>query len=256
MTGRRLAVAATIVLTALTAACGGDAVGGPSPTPKPTLQKPPVAAPNMAGRGEIVSATPFPALITRAEAGAVIAASGATGAFVPRYDVVGYVVRYRTPGLNGQLTEATGAVYMPATSASGPTSAPMVAYMHGTVTSRTNVPSNPLATEGRLFGTAYATDGAIVVLPDYLGLGGSTGTQLYLHQQTHASAAIDLLRAARTLANQRALPVDRTRLSLTGYSQGGAVALGLLRELEANYTTEFPVQAVAAMSGPYDVSGT
>jgi len=254
LTGRRPAVLATLALALLASACGSDSTTAPNPGPsRPTLEKPPVVAPNATGRGELVSATPFPAIISRVEAGAVIAGAGGVGVFTPRFDVQGFVVRYRTPGLNGQLTEATGAVYLPV----GATVAlPTVAYMHGTVTARNNVPSNPFAVEGRVFGTVFGTDGHIVVMPDYLGLGGSTGVQLYLHQQTHASAAIDLLRAARTLATQRSVSVDRNRLFVTGYSQGGAVALGVLRELERNYTTEFPVRGAAGMSGPYDLSGT
>lgn len=254
LTGRRPAVLVSLVLALAITACGGDSTTAPNPGPsRPTLEKPPVVAPNATGRGELVSATPFPAIITRIEAGAVIAGAGGAGVFTPRYDVQGFTVRYRTPGLNGQLTEATGAVYLPVGAS---TALPTVAYMHGTVTARNNVPSNPFAAEGRVFGTVFGTDGHIVVMPDYLGLGGSTGVQLYLHQQTHASAAIDLMRAARTLATQRSVGVDRNRLFVTGYSQGGAVALGVLRELERNFTTEFPVRGAAGMSGPYDLSGT
>jgi hypothetical protein len=246
--------AALLALTVLAAACGGDSTTAPvTPPPAATLQKPPVVAPNAAGRGELVTFTAFPARITRLEATIALTAAGAIPAFTPRYDVQGYAVSYRTPGLDGQLTTATGAVYIPL---GAPTALPVVAYMHGTVTNRLSVPSNPLVQEGQLFGTAFGSDGAVVVMPDYLGLGGNPGPQLYLHQQTHASAAIDLLRAARTLTDRLNVVTDRRNLFVTGYSQGGGVAMGVLRELEKNHATEFPVIGAAPMSGPYDLSGT
>ncbi len=251
---RRSSGAALVALTVLVASCGGDSTTSPTTPPsKPPLVRPPVVAPNAAGRGELVTFTPFPVRISRLEATIALTAAGAIQAFTPRFDVQGYAVSYRTPGLDGQLTTATGAVYVP----QGATAAlPVVAYMHGTVTNRTNVPSNPLSSEGRLFGTAFGSDGAVVVMPDYLGLGGNPGVQLYLHQQTHASAAIDLLRAARTLTERLNVATDRRNLFVTGYSQGGGVAMGLLRELEKNHPTEFPVIGAAPMSGPYDLSGT
>lgn len=251
---RRSRRAALLALTASLAACGGDSTTAPvTRPPVPTLERPPVVAPNAAGRGELVSSTPFPSRITRLEATIALTAAGVIPTFTPRYDVQAYTVSYRTPGLDGQLTTATGAVYVPV----GATVAlPTVAYMHGTVTNRSNVPSNPLTAEGRLYGTAFGSDGAVVVMPDYLGLGSNPGPQLYLHQQTHASAAIDLLRAARTLTQQLGVTTDRQSLFVTGYSQGGGVAMGLLRELEKNHATEFPVIGAAPMSGPYDLSGT
>lgn len=246
--------AALLALTLFAAACGGDAATAPTAPPNtPTLVRPPVVAPNATGRGELVSFTAFPARITRLEATIALTAAGAIPTFTPRFDVQGYTVNYRTPGLDGQLTVASGAVYLPL---GVPAAVPVVAYMHGTVTNRLSVPSNPLVQEGLLFGTAFGSDGAVVVMPDYLGLGGNAGPQLYLHQQTHASAAIDLLRAARTLTERLGVATQRNNLFITGYSQGGGVAMGLLREVEKNHASEFPVVGAAPMSGPYDLSGT
>jgi hypothetical protein len=42
---------------------------------------------------------------------------------------------------------------------------------------------------------------------------------------------------------------------MAGYSQGGHVTMAAHRELEANHAQEFPLTAVAACSGPYDLSG-
>jgi hypothetical protein len=136
---------------------------------------------------------------------------------------------------------------------------PLVAYMHGTLTSKSTAPSNLLGTaEGDVLGSIYASDGAVVAEPDYLGLGvaGAGTYHPYLHLQSEASAGVDLLRAARTLAAQLGLTIDRNSLFVTGYSQGGGAAMGLFRELERNFASEFPVLGAAPMSGPYDLEGT
>jgi len=151
---------------------------------------------------------------------------------------------------------ASGAVWFPV-GATGPL--PLVTYMHGTETSKSEAPSNLLGTaEGDVFGALYASDGSVVAEPDYLGLGVAGAGQYhpYLHVQSEASAGVDLLRAARTLAAQLGTPLDASGVFVTGYSQGGGAAMGLFRELERDYATEFPVLGAALGSGPYDLEST
>jgi hypothetical protein len=237
---------------ALGLACGDPA----SPTPPAAtfgFTPPPAVSATLAGRGEIVAATAGPR-VPRSAAALALAGAGAGGTFTARYDVQPWTVRYRTPGVDGALTTASGAVYLPV-GAGG--ALPVLTYLHGTVTARTDVPSNLASGEGQLFGTAYATDGFAAVLPDYLGLGSSDAPfHPYLHVATQASAAVDLLRAARTLAAQQGAALDANALFLTGYSQGGGAAQGLHRVLERDHAAEFPVRASAPMSGPYDLSAT
>jgi hypothetical protein len=61
---------------------------------------------------------------------------------------------------------------------------------------------------------------------------------------------VDSLRAAR-----KAFPVigaqDSGKLVLTGYSQGGHVAMATQRAMQTTYASEFKVSALAGMSGPY-----
>jgi hypothetical protein len=134
---------------------------------------------------------------------------------------------------------------------------PVTAYMHGTIDAKQDAPSYLTALESR-FGALYASDGGVAVLPDYLGLGvaGEGTYHPYLHLQTQASSAIDLLRAARTLLRDQGVAVDWRTLAVTGYSQGGGVAMGVLRELERNHAAEFPVLAGAPASGPYDLEAS
>lgn len=252
---RRLARRSALGALALLAGCSNEATapGEEAPPPALSFTAPPRVDPNLAGRGTIVSATPG-TRISRATAAILLGLAGASGTFAARFDVQPWVVRYRTPGVDGTLVTASGAVYLPVTTGAP---LPVLVYQHGTVTDRREVPSNLAAQEGQVFGTAYGADGHVVVLPDYLGLGSSDAPfHPYLHIASQASAAVDLLRAARTLAQQQGLALDPAQLYLTGYSQGGGAALGLHRVLERDHAAEFPVRASVPMSGPYDLSGT
>jgi poly(3-hydroxybutyrate) depolymerase len=248
---------APLLLGLSLAACSTDPVstGGGVEPPTTAITRPAAPAPDMPGRGELVSATAG-LRVPRATVGALLLVSGASRAFSARYDAQPYVVRYRTPGVDGQLTTASGAVWFPV----GATGAlPVVAYMHGTITGKAKAPSNlNLTDEGGVFGGTYASDGSVAVLPDYLGLGvaGAGTFHPYLHLQSEASAAVDLLRAVRALAQQRGATLDRRNLFVTGYSQGGGAAMGLARELERSHAAELPLLGAAPMSGPYDLEGT
>jgi hypothetical protein len=252
MHGGLLSRRAAALLLLVLAACdgGGGGVGTDAVT---GFVQPPEPSPSLAGRGELVSATAGPRL-PRTSVESDIAALGLAPAFTARHDAQPYVVRYRTPGVDGQLTVASGAVWIPVGAAGA---LPVVAYLHGTILSKSDAPSN-MSDEGRLVGGGYASDGSLAVLPDYLGLGvaGAGTWHPYLHLRTHASATIDLLRAARALAQQQGVAVDWRTLFVTGYSQGGAAAMGTARELERSHAAELPLLGAAPMSGPYDLAGT
>jgi len=166
-----------------------------------------------------------------------------------RYPVEFHAVTYETIDPYGAPTLASGAVILPV----GKTNASaLVLYDHGTSIKKTDVPSKPNK-EGFL-GTAFATDGYVAVLPDYLGLGSSPGLHPYLHAASEASASIDLLRAARQLCASNTVALS-DQLFVSGYSQGGHAALATLRALEADETHEFAVTAAGCGSGPYDLAG-
>ncbi|HEY0778153.1 MAG TPA: hypothetical protein VGD56_09325 [Gemmatirosa sp.] len=253
----RTAACATVLALA---ACGGNDATAPTPPAGGaatfTFTRPPDPSPSLAGRGTsqgVTNGLPIP----RIAIAALLSTEGATGAFTARYDVQPYAVTYQTVGVDGALVTATGALYLPANLPAG-TALPVLVYQHGTVTDRNAVPSR-LTTggEGQLIGAAYAADGFAVVLPDYLGYGGSTAPyHPYVHAATEASAAVDLLRAAAGIASGLHTPLDTTQVFVTGYSQGGHAAAALQRELERDYASTFTVRASAPMSGPYDLSGT
>lgn len=91
----------------------------------------------------------------------------------------------------------------------------------------------------------------IVVAPDYAGYGLSTlGYHPYLNADAQSKDMIDALRAARSALPTALAPgvTDSGKLLITGYSQGGFVAMATHRALQAVGET---VTASAPMSGPY-----
>ena len=166
-----------------------------------------------------------------------------------QYSIEMYKVWYQTKGSNGLTDTASGLVVFPIVENQ---SFPLVCYQHGTVDGPLDVPSNR-AGGWELAGVAAAL-GYVATAQDYLGLGESRGFHPYVHAATEASSGVDLLYATRELAAIQKVSLNG-QLFLTGYSQGGHASMALHRELELNYTKDFPVTAAAHLSGPYSISG-
>jgi len=93
-----------------------------------------------------------------------------------------------------------------------------------------------------------------VVAPNYAGYATSQlGYTPYLNAEQSANDMVDALRAAR-----KAFPTiqaqDSGKLVITGYSQGGHVAMATQRAMQTTYASEFTVTALAGQSGPYAMS--
>jgi len=191
--------------------------------------------------------------ITRSQADFLLLISGMSELRPARFGAGLYAVRYRTVSPWGGAVPASGLMTLP----TGLTGAlPWVSYQHGTLTLRTEAPSNPESLDGQATAIIYAASGGYAaVAADYLGLGDSPGRHPYLHADSEASAALDLMRAARAAAADEGVSLTGL-LFLAGYSQGGHATMALHRELEARFAGEFPVAASAPMAGPYDLSGT
>lgn len=160
-----------------------------------------------------------------------------------------YKVLYNTTDIDGNPTVASGAMYIPW----GCDSFPMGVYQHGTVFDPEAVPSRG----SEPIGLAFAAFGYATVAPDYLGLGDSDiNVHPYLHAETQATAAADLLRAARSFIADSLNLSHNGQLFITGYSQGGHAAMALHKHIEDNNLLgEFNVVASAPLSGPYDLAG-
>ncbi len=164
-------------------------------------------------------------------------------------DVELFKITYSTQDVFNELDTASGLIVIPRRTA--PHSYPRLVFQHGTVGSRTDVPSNLRG--GYEAGLFFGGLGYVTLLPDFLGLGTSRGVHPYVHADSEASAAIDMLHALDDFANQMDIVIN-DQLFVTGYSQGGHAAMALHREIEQN-SEAFTVTASAPMSGPYSISG-
>lgn len=179
-----------------------------------------------------------------------------TLAYSPACTVNVYRLQYETIGAKSEFTTATGALMVPSGASSncmGPR--PIVEYAHGASPNKdyniAELSGSNASSEGLILAALFAAEGYIVVAPNYAGYDTSTlSYHPYLVGAQQADDMIDALTAARS-----ALPVgaaasvtDNHKLYVTGYSQGGYVAMATHRALEA---TGQAVTASAPMSGPY-----
>jgi alpha/beta superfamily hydrolase len=177
-------------------------------------------------------------------------------AYSPICTVNVYRLNYETIGAKSELTTSTGALMVPSGLASdcqGPR--PMVEYAHGTSPLKdydmAQLSGANASSEGLILAALFAAEGYIVVAPNYAGYDSSTlGYHPYLVGAQQAAEMMDVLTAARSALPVALAPTatDNHKLFVTGYSQGGYVAMAATRAMQAAGET---VTASAPMSGPY-----
>jgi hypothetical protein len=165
-----------------------------------------------------------------------------------------YLKFWTVGGAANETTESSGALMVPTggTGCSGPR--PIVLYAHGTNTNQAlNIAdiTDPTNTEGVLIAAMFAAQGYIVVAPNYAGYDISLlGYHPFLNGAQQSGEMMNILAAARTALPKTfaATTTDNGKLFVTGYSEGGYVAMATQRALQAAGAT---VTAAAPMSGPY-----
>ncbi len=239
---------ALVLTAALLAACGGSS----SPT----------ATVNVSTTPGTLSVNP-PLRIASLDAAALRAALSAIAVGAQLLQLTGnpvcgvdfYYLKFMTLGGAGEMTQSSGALMLPtgaAAGCSGPR--PIVEYAHAPLTNQAANIANitdPTNTEGLLIAAMFAAQGYIVVAPNYAGYDISTlGYHPFLDADQQSGEMMDILAAARTALPNTFTPAtsDNGKLFLTGYSEGGHVAMATLRALEA---AGDKVTAAAPMSGPY-----
>lgn len=169
---------------------------------------------------------------------------------VPEYPVKLYRVVYPSviPERN-RPTMASGLVAIPD---NGSDSMPVISYQHGTIASRYYCPSIPDSSmEIRLMIAQFASQGYIVIAPDYFGSGISTEPNAYFIKGSNDQACMDMLSASKQVCKE--LKVKQGSLFLHGFSQGGHSSMSFLRELESR---NIPVKAAATAAGCADIFAT
>lgn len=219
-----------------------------------------------AERGTIISATPVMSLDQEQIMGTLQLKLDATNyALIDHFTyknnaVVAVKIFYWTIDGHGDPIYASGVVFIPALTSE--TYVPVFSYLHGTLTSDADVPSNLQGMES-IIGWIMAMDGYISILPDYLGLGpGIPGVHPFSHADTEASASIDFIKAATEFCNNPGNYIpgmtvnakSNGNLYLSGYSQGAHAALATQRELEKNPIEGLTLRKTVAGSGAYSLS--
>ncbi len=170
---------------------------------------------------------------------------------------------YTTKNLKGETVNASGLLVIPT-----PTDA-YKAYLesigksfsisavcdnHGTIFLDSEAPTNVEKAQHyyptALLISGYA--GFASIIPDYVGYGDSKGeTHPYILKDS-AQASLDMIRASIGYMTNNGI-LFNGQLYLTGYSEGGYVAMALAKDIEENYSGEFNLKGVAPMAGPYDI---
>ena len=245
----RMALGAAAVVAAALSACGGGSPGAAvnnSTAPGTLIYSPPI-------RVASLNATDLTAELGATESGQQLLALAGT----PTCGVDFHYFQYQTVGGKGEQTTASGALMAP-TGGEGCTGPrPVLVYAHGTATTKTyniaNItdPTNEGWQESAMIGAFFAAHGYIVVASNYAGYDSSPLPYTpYLNADAQSKDVINALAAARTALSD-GLPAgvtDNGKLFITGYSQGGHVAMATHRAMEAAGMT---VTAAAPMSGPY-----
>jgi alpha/beta superfamily hydrolase len=229
---------------------GGSSGGTSSPVRGTLLQNPPV----------LLSSNSLPDLLAQLTTdassqtfGTQVLAQVVALAGVPACDVHVFHIEYNTVGGANESTTASGALMVP--SGADPScqgARPIVLYAHGTSTERNfNIAdlTNQENAEGILLAVFFAARGYIVVAPNYAGYDTSKLTyHPFLVGDQQSKDMIDALTAARSALPTSSQVSDNGQLFITGYSQGGYVAMATHRAMQAVGMT---VTASAPMSGPY-----
>jgi poly(3-hydroxybutyrate) depolymerase len=261
MNRRRLHLATLALTAAFLNACSG---GGNDPMGGSVGQAGSMAL----GRGALLQTPPALMMSISAQTLAVQLTADAAGAQsvltevltlagVPQCDINIYHLEYVTVGGQSETTTASGALMVPSggSGCSGPR--PIVLYAHGTQASKTfNIAdlSNSENAEGILLAAFFAARGYIVVAPNYAGYDTSAlPYHPFLVAAQQADDMIDALAASRSALTSTVISMttptsDNGQLFITGYSQGGFVAMATQSEMQSLNMT---VTAGAPMSGPY-----
>lgn len=265
MRNARLAlIPPAMVLAALLASCGGGGGGSGSGTVTvPANPTPPVSLRGQViGNATVVPVTLLPGVtkntLDPTSLTALLEADNAIGVAItgkPVCSITVYTLKYHTLDSMAADAQSGAAIYVPSGSdAACQGSRPVLLYAHGTSVQKSYDMANLGSNEPLLVAGMFAAQGYIVVAPNYLGYAGSTAAyHPYLDAEQQSADMVDALRAARSVFGGIGANAS-TRLMISGYSQGGYVALATQRAIQSRHAAEISVTAAAPLSGPYALS--
>ena len=249
---RRLRAFAILTCSLTVAACSGG--GKDKDRPGPVAADPPV-------RGTLIQSPPVrTASLSSSNLLAAVASVPAAQQVLeliapPKCGIDIYNLRYNTVDPKGTATTASAAMMIPTgndPACQGPR--PIVVYAHGTRVERSLNQANITDednVEALLAAVLFTAQGYVLVAPNYVGFDTSAlSYNPYLNADQESKDTVDALTAARSALPTSFAPTvtDGGKLFVTGYSQGGHVAMATHRLLQQTGAT---ITASAPMSGPY-----
>lgn len=183
---------------------------------------------------------------------------------LPNYDISLYSVVYRSIHASEPI-DLSGLIVVP--NKTGTLS--QVQYHHGTMLpypapngeGSLDAPSlyNGLAPETadaqfetRLFGNYLASHGYVVSMPDYSGYAISDNVEHpYSVNSMLAEQSVDLILATKEFCQKKNIQLNN-KTFLSGWSEGGAVALATQKLIEAQYFNQIKVTANTPLAGFYN----
>lgn len=159
--------------------------------------------------------------------------------------VISTAVIYRSTDQFGDSITLSGRIHLPKQGRAER----IILCPHYSITGQSECPSEGGAWEAsRLADKRY-----ILVMPDYIGYGISRERiHPYLDNRLTVRNTLDMLQAVQRYLDATGLSPMSDSIVIAGFSQGAAVAVGTLMEIER--TNVVPVKKCYASSGPYDVA--
>ena len=206
--------------------------------------------------------------ITEAEANAILEreASKKESSAISMYQWV--TLNYRCKTADGSIKELSELVAWPYMNiffkGINPTAKQLVIGCHSTITSNAERPSNftnmSSATETNmlaLFANGLSQK-ALVIIPDYEGYGSTANIpHPYCNRELTAEQVVTGVKAGLRYYEKNVKTMDPNWSSVAiGYSQGGAVAAGVLRYCQEHGETSLRLKGAVCGDGPYDPMAT
>jgi hypothetical protein len=175
-----------------------------------------------------------------------------------------YRVIYNTVGQFGESEMVSGGVYipvMPQHKIKG-----VILFFHPTFFAKSSVSSyNPHGRLNSSLAAIFASNGYIVVYPDYIGMGYNKNKvhPYAVYPQVNAADGLSMLAAFKELSGKLNLGFNKKPLPLflTGYSEGSAYTLWFSRLYQEDYSfrhqldsLNYQLRMVVPISGAYNLS--
>lgn len=167
-----------------------------------------------------------------------------------QHSVQVFSITYKTQYKGSDIT-ASGLVCLPLTEEQFP----VISFQNGTNTLDANAPSaDPLNTNYLLL-QAMASNGYIMLIPDYIGFGASEELiHPYYNRTATDNAVVDMMHACYELLEQHdILAKSNGRNYLMGYSQGGWATLSAHDAIENGGVSSLEIVASSCGAGAYDL---